>query len=224
MKHPTRRNSFFCYSSFKGRCSVQRAMNYKFNQRPNSSSHLIGQFSSNQVRPVLQHNHFRRCSPPFGLLKAQMKHALVSSSNGQTTVTAVTENPLRYPSLTPKRPENHLRPRYSRAKQLFSALRNITSASPTPSASPSRASGNGYVCRIPRACCRYNSPNNAATLDRLPCTVAGEPGDPIVSDPFERVHYRRRTGSDSSPGCVAQVLLDNRALKCSLGGMVGSNA
>ncbi|EUB63433.1 Coiled-coil domain-containing protein [Echinococcus granulosus] len=133
-----------------------------------------------------------------------MKHTFVSSSPGQYTVTAITENPLQDVSLS-KKSEEYSRTRTSRAKQLLNSLRNFTSAGTTPTASPNRSANSGVVCRIPRACCRYSSPQKQQHFRSSPRLRLSQT---VINSDAQA--FRRRTESDGSPGSVTGTTMDMR--------------
>lgn len=145
-----------------------------------------------------------------------MKHTFVSSTpSGQQTVTSITENPLQDISLSKKAIEFNQTPRTSRAKQLFNSLRSFTSTSATPTASPNRATTNGVVCRIPRACCRYSSPQKQPDFNKSPQMRLSQNVINATTlsmlDNRNGQKMRRRTESDGSSGNIARYILDIRS-------------
>lgn len=142
-----------------------------------------------------------------------MKHTFVSSSSGQQIVTTITENPLQDVSLT-KTAGDFNQPRTSRAKQLFNSLRKFTSAGATPTASPIRVSTNGMICRIPRACCRYSSPQKqpdfSKSLQMRLSQNAINVNSVSVLENRSSQPLRRRTESDGSSENITRFILDLR--------------
>lgn len=142
-----------------------------------------------------------------------MKHTFVSSSPGQYSITAITENPLHDVSLS-KKSEEYSHTRTSRAKQLLNSLRNFTSAGTTPTASPNRSAKSGMVCRIPRACCRYSSPQKQPHFESSPQLRLSQTAiNSSILFPVEgndAQPFRRRTESDGSSGSVVGIIMDMR--------------
>ncbi|KAM7539945.1 hypothetical protein Aperf_G00000035514 [Anoplocephala perfoliata] len=142
-----------------------------------------------------------------------MKHTFVSSSSGQQIVTTITENPFQDVSLS-KTAEDVNHPHTSRAKQLFNSLRKFTSAGATPTVSPIRASTNGMICRIPRACCRYSSPQKQPDFNNTLQMGLGQNAINVTSisvlENRGSQPVRRRTESDGSSGNITRFILDLR--------------
>lgn len=143
-----------------------------------------------------------------------MKHTVVSTNpSGQQTVTLITDNPLQDISLSKKSQEYNSASRTSRAKQLFNSLRNFTSATATPTASPNRATGNGMVCRIPRACCRYSSPQKQPDFSKSPQMRSSQNATnattiQVLENTRNGQGMRRRTESDGSSGTITRYIFD----------------
>lgn len=143
-----------------------------------------------------------------------MKHSFVTSSTNQHFITTITENPLHDVSLS-KKSEDYSRTRTSRAKQLFNSLRNFASAGVTPTASPNRNAGNGVVCRIPRTCCRYSSPQKQADLTSPPQLRfrknAINSSLLSVLDITDKQALRQRTVSDGLPRNTPRIIMEKGA-------------